>query len=580
MEYIKKLWIYAKPYRKWIFLAPLLMALEVAMDLIQPYFMEHIIDVGVAQLDMTIILHYGLMMLGASIIGMVGGVGNTVYAMKSSTHFAADLRSALYRKIQTLSFSNLDKLGTGKLTTIVTNDVTQVQNALMMMIRIMIRAPLLLIGSMIMAFLTSVKLAFFMLGLLVFLLFILIWMVRKGQPLFMVVQEKLDKLNTVMQENLAGIRLVKAFVRSDHEKKRFNLANEDFMQKSINVMSLMIMLMPIMMLVMNLGIVGIVWFGGVDVVQGNFQVGELMAFINYLTRALFSLMMTGMILMQFSRAQASSERLVNVLEVDVDIKNKLDAEKDFLAQGNVVFEQVSFGYDAEENLVLEDISFSAKPGQTVAILGATGSGKSSLVHLIPRFYDVKKGKVLIDGWDVRDLDKESLRRQIGIALQESVLFSGTIMDNIRYGKPQASDEEVYAAARAAQADEFISQLPNGYQTQLGQRGVNLSGGQKQRLAIARALLIKPAILILDDSTSAVDVETEIRIQAELEKIMKGRTSFVIAQRISTVLKADKILVLDNGRISAEGTHEQLMDTSKIYKEIYDSQLGNGVVSHA
>ena len=490
MEYIKKLWIYAKPYRKWIFLAPLLMALEVAMDLIQPYFMEHIIDVGVAQLDMTIILHYGLMMLGASIIGMVGGVGNTVYAMKSSTHFAADLRSALYRKIQTLSFSNLDKLGTGKLTTIVTNDVTQVQNALMMMIRIMIRAPLLLIGSMIMAFLTSVKLAFFMLGLLVFLLFILIWMIRKGQPLFMVVQEKLDKLNTVMQENLAGIRLVKAFVRSDHEKKRFNLANEDFMQKSINVMSLMIMLMPIMMLVMNLGIVGIVWFGGVDVVQGNFQVGELMAFINYLTRALFSLMMTGMILMQFSRAQASSERLVNVLEVDVDIKNKLDAEKDFLAQGNVVFEQVSFGYDAEENLVLEDISFSAKPGQTVAILGATGSGKSSLVHLIPRFYDVKKGKVLIDGWDVRDLDKESLRRQIGIALQESVLFSGTIMDNIRYGKPQASDEEVYAAARAAQADEFISQLPNGYQTQLGQRGVNLSGGTETTFSYSAGLVDK------------------------------------------------------------------------------------------
>ena len=580
MEYIKKLWIYAKPYQNWIFLAPLLMALEVAMDLIQPYYMEQIIDVGVVQLDMTVILRYGLMMLGASIIGMVGGVGNTVYAMKSSTHFAADLRSALYRKIQSLSFANLDELGTGKLTTIVTNDVTQVQNALMMMIRIMIRAPLLLIGSMIMAFLTSVKLAFFMLGLLVFLLFVLIWMVRKGQPLFMVVQEKLDKLNTVMQENLAGIRLVKAFVRSDHEKKRFNLANEDFMQKNINVMSLMITLMPIMMLVMNFGLVGIVWFGGVDVMQGNFQVGELMAFINYLTRALFSLMMTGMILMQFSRAQASSERLVNVLEVDVDIKNKLDAEKDFLAQGNVVFEQVSFGYDAEENLVLENISFSATPGQTVAILGATGSGKSSLVHLIPRFYDVKKGKVMIDGRDVRDIDKETLRSQIGIALQESVLFSGTILENIRYGKPQASDEEVYAAAQAAQADDFIRQLPDGYQTQLGQRGVNLSGGQKQRLAIARALLIKPAILILDDSTSAVDVDTEIRIQAELEKIMKGRTSFVIAQRISTVLKADKILVLDDGRISAEGTHEELMGTSKIYKEIYDSQLGNGVVSHA
>ena len=419
-----------------------------------------------------------------------------------------------------------------------------------------------------------------MLGLMVFLLFVLIWMVRKGQPLFMIVQEKLDKLNTVMQENLAGIRLVKAFVRSDHEKKRFNLANEDFMQKSINVMSLMIMLMPIMMLVMNFGLVGIVWFGGVDVVQGNFQVGQLMAFINYLTRALFSLMMTGMILMQFSRAQASSERIVNVLEVKVDIQNKANADKDFLAKGKVVFDHVNFGYDDEERLVLEDISFTANPGQTIAILGATGSGKSSLVHLIPRFYDVKRGKVLVDGRDVRDLDKENLREQIGIALQESVLFSGTIMDNIRYGKPEASDEEVFAAAQAAQAHDFISQLPDGYQTQLGQRGVNLSGGQKQRLAIARALLIRPAILILDDSTSAVDVDTEIRIQAELEKIMKGRTSFVIAQRISTVLNADKILVLDGGRISAEGTHEQLMDTSKIYKEIYDSQLGNGVVAHA
>ena len=577
---MKKLWIYAKPYQNWIFLAPLLMSIEVAMDLIQPYLMEQIIDVGVAQLDMNVILRFGLLMLGTSIIGMLGGVGNAVFSMKSSTHFAADLRSALYRKIQSLSFGNLDELGTGKLTTIVTNDVTQVQNALMMMIRIMIRAPLLLLGSMIMAFLTSVKLAFFMLGLMIFLLFVLVWMVKKGQPLFMVVQEKLDKLNTVMQENLAGIRLVKAFVRSDHEKKRFNLANEDFMQKNINVMSLMIMLMPIMMLVMNFGLVGIVWFGGVDVVQGNFQVGQLMAFINYLTQALTSLMMTGMILIQFSRAQASSERIVNVLDVKVDIQNKAAADKDFLAKGKVVFEHVSFGYDAEERLVLEDISFTANPGQTVAILGATGSGKSSLVHLIPRFYDVKKGKVLVDGRDVRDLNKETLRGQIGIALQESVLFSGTIMDNIRYGKPEASDEEVLAAAQAAQAHEFISQLPEGYQTQLGQRGVNLSGGQKQRIAIARALLIKPAILILDDSTSAVDVDTEIRIQAELEKIMKGRTSFVIAQRISTVLNADKILVLDGGRLSDEGTHEQLMSTSKIYKEIYDSQLGNGVVAHA
>ncbi len=576
MESVKKLTRFLKPYWRWMVLAPLLMTLEVAMDLLQPKLIERIVDVGIANLDLSVVLGAGALMIGLALIGLVGGGVNGIFAVKASQGFAADLREALFRKVQSLSFANLDKLGTGQLVTNLTNDVTQVQMALYMMMRILIRAPLLLVGSLVMVTLTTPQLLWLPLALLGVVLIGVLLIIRRAYPLFRVVQETLDALNAVMQENLAGVRVVKAFVRADHEKARFHTANEDLMEKTIRVVRVVAVTMPFAMLAMNLGLVGVIWFGGLQVTAGGMTTGEIISFTNYLQRTLISLMMVSMIVLQVSRAEASARRIGEVLETEPAVQNRPDAIREHHFQGRVAFDQVCFGYESHcGDPVLNQVDFVAEPGQTVALLGSTGAGKSSLVHLIPRFYDVTGGRVTIDGVDVRDLDKAELRRNIGIALQETVLFSGTIRDNIRYGRPDASDEEVVAAAKAAQAHDFILSFPDGYDTELGQRGVNLSGGQKQRIAIARALLLQPAVLILDDSTSSVDVETEVEIQAALEELMRDRTSFVIAQRISTVLTADKILVLDDGQIAAEGTHEELLAASPIYREIYDSQLGDG-----
>lgn len=576
MDSVKKLTRFLKPYWRWLILAPLLMILEVAMDLMQPKLIERIVDVGIATLDLGVVVRTGALMIGLALIGVGGGMANGFFAVKASQGFAADLREALFRKVQSLSFANLDKLGTGQLVTNLTNDVTQVQMALYMMLRILIRAPLLLVGSLIMVILTTPQLVWLPLVLLAVVLVGILLIIRRAYPLFRIVQEKLDALNTVMQENLAGVRVVKAFVRADYEEQRFKTANEALMEKTIRVVRVVAVAMPFAMLAMNLGLVGVIWFGGVQVTMGQMRTGEIISFINYLQRTLIALLMMSIIVLQISRAEASARRIGDVLETEPTVQNKPDPVQRDRLQGRVAFEQVCFSYDRNcGDPVLNQVDFVAEPGQTVALLGATGAGKSSLVHLIPRFYDVTGGRVTIDGVDVRDLDKATLRRNIGIALQETVLFSGTIRDNIRYGRPDASDEEVVAAAKAAQAHDFITSFPEGYDTELGQRGVNLSGGQKQRVAIARALLLHPAVLILDDSTSSVDVETEAQIQAELEELMRDRTSFVIAQRISTVLTADKILVLDDGQIAAQGTHEELMTASPIYREIYNSQLGNG-----
>jgi len=592
-----KLARFLKPYRKWAILAPLLMILEVAMDLMQPRLIQRIVDEGIAQLDMSVVTSTGLLMVGLAIVGAVGGLGCTVFATMAAQGFGADLRHTLFRKVQSFSFGNLDDLETGQLVTRLTNDVTQVQQVVAMLLRIMVRSPLMLVGSLLMAILTSPQLALLLLVLTPLVLVALIWVISKAAPMFSLVQAKLDDLNTVMQENLAGVRVVKAFARARHEIQRFRATNEGLMEQTIRAARTVVVVMPFMMLAVNLGIVGAIWFGGLQVTYGTMQIGQIIAFVNYLTRTLMSLMMVSMLVMMTARAQASAERIQEVLDSVSRIENKAGAMTALAPRGRVAFEGVTFSYDGDGQApVLKDINFVAEPGQTVAILGATGSGKSSLIHLIPRFYDVTGGRVTIDGVDVRDIEKEVLRRNVGIALQESVLFTGTIRDNIRYGRPDATDEEVIAAAQAAQAHEFISEFPDGYDTVLGQRGVNLSGGQKQRVAIARALLIQPAVLILDDSTSSVDVETETRIQDALEDVMKGRTSpsappstgseqrlrtsFVIAQRISTVLNADKILVLDDGQIAAEGTHRELLASSPIYREIYESQLGNGITAHA
>ncbi len=575
-----KLAKYLKPYWRWAALAPLLMLLEVTMDLMQPRLIQHIVDEGIARLDMPLVIQTGLLMMGLALIGAVGGITNGVCAVQAVQAFGADLRESLFRKVQTFSFGNLDDLETGQLITRLTNDVTQVQNAIQMMLRILVRAPLLLVGSLVMAIITSPQLAFLPLVLMPVELAVIVWIVNKATPMYTLVQERLDALNEVMQENLAGVRVVKAFARAQHEQTRFGAANDDLMERSLHVARTVALTMPYMMLSMNLGVAAVLWFGGVLVTQGAMEVGQIIAFVNYLMTTLFSLMMVSGLVMQVARAAASAERIQEVLESEPQVQNRSGALRDFAPQGRVAFENVTFGYDGNgSDVVLKDVSFAAEPGQTVALLGPTGVGKSSLVHLIPRFYDVTGGRVTMDGVDVRDVDQDSLRRTIGIALQETVLFSGTIRDNIRYGRPDATEEEVVAAAKAAQAHDFILSFPEGYDTVLGQRGVNLSGGQKQRIAIARAILLKPAVLILDDSTSAVDVETETKIETALEDTLNHHTRFIIAQRISTVLEADKILVLDEGRIAAEGTHAELLAFSPIYREIYESQLGQGVIAH-
>jgi ATP-binding cassette, subfamily B, multidrug efflux pump len=577
---MRRLFIFLRPYRRWAALAPLLMVLEVVMDLLQPRLVQRIIDQGVLPLHMPVVLQTGAFMVGAALLGLVGGMGCTVYAIRAGQAFGADLRGTLYRRVQALSFGNLDTLDTGKLITRLTNDVQQVTEMVMMVLRIMVRIPLLLVGSVVMAILTSPRLALLYVVLIPIVLAEVVWIIARTFPMFGEVQRRLDALNTVMQENLAGVRVVKAFARSLHEIRRFRTANSRLMVQNLGAVRLGTLTMPFMLLVLNAGAVAALWLGGVQVKAGGLQVGQLIAFLNYLTQTLFALVGVSMLVVRFSRAGASAERVLEVLDSEPEVRSRPDALADFAPRGRVAFEHVSFSYRGpEHDPVLRDISFVAEPGQTVALLGATGAGKSSLLQLIPRFYDVTAGRVTIDGVDVRDVDEVALRGAVGIALQESVLFSGSIRDNIRYGRPSASEEDVVSAARIAQAHDFILGFPERYDVVVGQRGVNLSGGQKQRIAIARALLTQPAVLLLDDSTSAVDVETEARIQAALAQQRRGQTRIVVAQRIGSVLSADKILVLEDGRIAAEGTHAQLVQTSPIYREIYESQMEHGAVGH-
>ncbi|NLD73131.1 MAG: ABC transporter ATP-binding protein [Chloroflexi bacterium] len=573
---MKPLVKYLKPYWRWALLAPLLMMFEVAMDLMQPRLLQRIVDEGITPINMPVVIQTGGLMIGLAMLGWFGGAGNGFFATKAAQGFAADLRGALFRHVQTLSFANLDRLETGQLVTRLTNDVNHVQEAVMTLLRILIRAPLLMLGGLAMAVLTAPQLAWIPLSLMPILLLVVIWLVRRATPMFGQVQARLDDVNQVMEENLSGVRVIKAFVRKAYEVLRFGRTNENLVVITIRAMRVMALMHPSMIVILNAGIVCVIWFGGVRVAEGSMQVGQILAFVNYLLQTLFSLVMVSMLTVRVARANASAERIAEVLRAHPEVQNQPDALRNVSLDGRVAFEDVTFSYHGSGGApVLHDVSFAVQPGQTVALLGATGSGKSSLVHLIPRFYDPDKGRVTVGGYDVRDLDLHTLRRSIGIATQETVLFSGTVRDNIRYGRPEASDEEVVAAAKVAQAHDFITSFPEGYDTVVGQRGVNLSGGQKQRLAIARALLVDPPVLILDDSTSSVDVETETRIQDALRDIRTDRTCIMIAQRISTVLNADQILVQDEGRIVASGTHRELLATSPLYQDIYESQLGEG-----
>jgi ATP-binding cassette subfamily B protein len=570
---LKKLLRFFKPY--WIAssIAIAFMFLELFSDLFQPALIKDIVDVGIENSDLNYILNTSFFMIAIALVGMIGGFVSSLFTAYVSQSFGTDLRDSLFKKVQNFSFSNLDQFKTSSLITRLTNDVNQVQNMVRMSIRMMVRASLLCIGGVIMAVLINQRLGLIFLVSIPVLLLMLFIVIRKGFPLFTIVQKKLDRVNGVMRENLAGVRVVKAFVRSKQEEKRFQVANEELMDITIKGSRIVALINPLMMLVLNLSIVAVIWFGGLQYDGGIMTVGDIMAFINYMIRIMNALMRVAMTLFMVSRAQASANRINEVFEADVDIQDEAFAQDMEIERGEVVFQEVSFSYGKyDSEPILKNISFEAKQGEKVAIIGAIGSGKSTLVQLIPRLYDVTEGNIYIDGKDIRTYKLTSLRNQIGMVLQQAILFSGSIKENLRWGRKNAEDEEIMEAARIAQAHDFVEGFTNQYDTLLGQKGVNVSGGQKQRLSIARALIKKPKILILDDSTSAVDVGTEAKIRHGLKSNMKC-TTFVIAQRVSTVLDADKIIVLDQGEIVAQGSHNELIKTSAIYQDIFYSQLG-------
>jgi ATP-binding cassette, subfamily B, multidrug efflux pump len=580
MNYVLKLMRFVKPYRRFALFSLVLLTTQVFMDLSIPRLIQRIIDQGISQHNQALVLRTAALMVGISALQTLVAIGNNNFSILVGEGVARDLRDALFRKIQTYAYGDLDRQKTGRLLVRLTSDVNAVKTLTQSSLRIGTRAPMLMIGSLILMFNTSRDLALTMVPLLVVTSVLIVFFIGKMEPLFRTVQQKLDRLNTVLQENIAGAQLVKAFVREDYEGERFEAANADLTGRSIRVMRFMSSMTPVLTMCVNIGVVIVIWSGGLQAIRGQLTIGQIVAFTNYLMTTMSPLIMMTMLSNTWASGMASARRLdeifATVPEVQ-DAPSALALPEDAL--GRVSFRGVNFKYDPDSpEAILEDVDLEVEPGQAVAFLGTTGSGKSTLINLVPRFYDPAAGQVAVDGIDVRQLRQDSLLAHIGVVPQESVLFSGTVRDNIRYGRPEAGDDEVVAAAQAAQAHDFIMAMPQGYDTHVEQRGANFSGGQKQRLAIARALLLQPRILILDDSTSSVDVETETRIQDALAEMRLGCTSLVVAQRISTVLKADKIVVIDRGRIAAQGTHRELLASSTIYREIYDSQLGNGVAA--
>ncbi len=571
MGYLSKYW--GRYWRLFITAVSFLM-MEAMCDLLQPTIMSKIVDVGVAGKDLHYVLTRGALMLGVTAFGAVSAITRNIVSSNVSQRFGRDLRSDLYRKIQFFSFENVDKFEAASLVTRLTNDITQVQNFVNGLMRIFVKAPLLCIGGLVMAFLLNPKMALVLLAVVPIVGTIIFISMKTGYPFFIKVQQSLDKVNGVMREYLTGVRVVKAFNRFAYEEKRFAAVNQELADNSITAMRIMAVFSPFINLTVNISIIAVLWFGGFRVNNGAMQVGQIIAFINYMTQILFSLMMLSFIFTNFVRAKASSERIGKVLAEENTLKNPEAAVSLEKVKGRVDFENVSFRYaNASGEPVLKNLSFSCLPGETLGIIGSTGSGKSTLVNLIPRFYDVVSGRVKVNGVDVRYADTKELREKIAVVPQKTVLFTGSILENLRWGKETAALEEIKEAAAAAQAHSFIEALPEGYDTHLGRGGVNLSGGQKQRVSIARALVRKPEILILDDCTSAVDVTTELKIKEALRSYTERLTCIIIAQRITSVMDADKILVLDNGEIAGMGTHEELMKTCEVYSDIFHSQIG-------
>ena len=578
MNEFGKLLRFARPYRKIALFSFVMLIIMVTCDLAVPRLVGHIIDQGIRQKDLNTVLSTSAIMLGISVLSALAAVLNSVYSIRVGEGIARDLRESIFIKIQNFSYGNVDQFSTAKLMVRLTSDTAAVQRLFQMSLRLGSRAPLSMIGSIALMFVTSKTLALTMMPIFIVGAVVIFFFSAKMEPFFRTVQQRLDRLNTVLQENIAGARLIKAFVRGEYETERFEIANDNLAQENVRVMQIMASMSPILTMLINIGIILVVWLGGLQSIQGDLTLGQIVAFTNYLMATLHPLISMTQLSNNWANGLASSKRINEVLDAEPEVAELPNASSlPQTIRGEVEFDHVYFHYNGDTAIkVLEDVCTRAEAGKVTAILGATGSGKSSLVNLIPRFYDARSGKVNIDSMDVRLLKISSILEHIAIVPQETVLFSGTVRDNIRYGRPDATDEDVIAAAVAAQAHDFIMNTPEHYETHIEERGANLSGGQKQRIAIARALVTKPSILILDDATSAIDVETETRIHADIARAAKGITLIMVAQRISTVLNADKIIVLDEGKVVAEGTHRELLRKSPIYKEIYDSQLGTGV----
>lgn len=574
MKQWKRYKSYILPYKSAFILGPLMMVTEVLGEILLPKFMSMIINHGVAQKDGGYILKMGLVMAITSFLMAAGGILGAYFAAKASISFTSDLRRDLFARVQQFSFKNIDTFSTGSLVTRLTNDIQQVQNLIMMGLRMMLRAPGMFLGALVMAFWMNAELAAVILVVIPLLTAAIVWILRTAYPRFTAMQKALDTLNSGIQEVLTNVRVVKSFVREDYEEKRFADTNRELKEAGLRALKIVIATMPVMMFAMNVTTLAVVWFGGNLIIGGRMAVGDLTAFTTYIVQILMSLMMLSMVFLQSSRAMASIRRIDEVLDEPIDLSDENASQKDRkVEKGRVEFKDVSFSYREGGEPVLSHISLTAEPGETIGILGATGSGKTSLVQLIPCLYDVTEGSVRVDGIDVREYSLKNLRDGVGMVLQKNVLFSGTIEENLRWGDETATEEEVRRAAVYAQADSFVNSFAEGYKTEMGQGGVNVSGGQKQRLCIARALLKKPKILILDDSTSAVDTATEAAIRTAFREDLKDTTKFIIAQRLSSLEYADRILVLEDGRIIGEGTQEKLLASCEAYREIYETQYG-------
>ena len=570
-----KRWLnYAKPYWPFFIVGPLCMLTEVVGEIALPALYSKIVDVGVANHDVRYIIVSCLLMILTAVLMMLGGVGGSYFASKACVNVAADVRRDVYSKIQKFSFANIDHFSTGSLVTRLTNDVTQIMNFINMIMRMALRSPGMMIGALIMAISMNPNLATVLAVTMPLLITGVVFVLRAGFPRFTKMQAKIDKLNNKIQENLTNVRVIKSFVREDYEKERFAEANGDLRATAMHAITLMITMMPMATLLMNFTVLAVVWFGGNQVIAGTMEVGSLTAFINYVNQILMSLMMMSMLFLNASRALASGRRIGEVLDEKIDLNDDNAKCKDkIVTKGDIEFRNVNFRYyKNSDEQVLDNINLTIRGGETVGIIGSTGCGKTTLVSMIPRLYDVDQGEVLVDGVNVRDYDLTNLRNGVGMVLQKNVLFSGSIEENLRWGDEDASMDEIVAAAQSAQADPFIKSFKEGYDTNLDQGGANVSGGQKQRLCIARALLKKPKILILDDSTSAVDTATEARIRETFHNELKNSTKIIIAQRITSVMDADKIIVLDDGKITGVGTHDELLVSNQEYQEIYYSQM--------